>query len=97
MGETGVRLDKFLKVSRVIKRRTVAKQACEGGRVTINGRTGKAGSEVAPGDVVTVSFGQRFLKFKVLEVRESVPAARAKELYEILEERGFESEGGSRD
>ena len=89
-----MRLDKFLKVCRVIKRRTVAKQACEGGRVTINGRTGKAGSEVAAGDVVTVSFGPRFLKFKVLEVRSSVPAARAKELYEVLEQRGFENEAG---
>ncbi len=87
-----MRLDKFLKVSRVIKRRTVAKQACEGGRVTVNGRTGKAGSEIAPGDVVTVSFGPRFLKFKVLEVRPSVPAARAKELFEILEQRGFDDE-----
>jgi ribosomal 50S subunit-recycling heat shock protein len=92
-----MRLDKFLKVSRVIKRRTVAKQACEGGRVTINGKSGKAASEVEAGAVVTVSFGERFLKFKVLEVKAAVPAARAKELYEVLEERGFEKGGSDQD
>lgn len=87
-----MRLDKFLKISRVIKRRTLAKQACEGGRVTINGRTAKAASEVGPGDVVTVSFGPRFLKFRVLQISQNIPAARAKELFEVMEERGFEGE-----
>ena len=57
-----MRLDKYLKVSRLIKRRTVANEACDGGRVMLNGKVAKAGAEVKPGDVIELSFGQRSLR-----------------------------------
>lgn len=81
-----VRIDKFLKVSRVIKRRTLAKEICDSGQVSINGRTAKAGSEVKPGDIVLLKIGMRRLKFEIVSVRENVPAKQAGELYGILED-----------
>ena len=65
-----MRLDKFLKVSRVIKRRTVANDACDAGHISVNGKVAKASYDVKEGDEVTVSFGQRQLVFRVLNVRE---------------------------
>ena len=67
-----MRLDKYLKVSRLIKRRTVANSACDAGRVTINDRPAKASAEVKVGDVLSISFGNRELKVKVTDVRETV-------------------------
>lgn len=81
-----MRLDKFLKVSRLIKRRTLAKEVCDRGQVGINGRAAKAGTEVKPGDSVTINFGHRIVKLEILEVRENVPAREAAGLYRILEE-----------
>ena len=81
-----MRLDKFLKVSRVVKRRTLAKEVCERGQVMVNERKAKAGLEVKAGDTVTVGFGNRNLKIRIVEVRESVPAKMARELYEVLED-----------
>lgn len=81
-----MRLDKFLKVSRIIKRRTLAKEVCDGERVQINGRRAKAGAEVKPEDTITIDFGRRQLQVKVLVVRENVRAAEAKELYEVVAE-----------
>ncbi len=81
-----MRLDKFLKVSRIIKRRTLAKEACDRQQVKINDRAAKAGNEVQPGDVVEISFGQRRLKIKIITVRETVPAKQAADLYLILED-----------
>ncbi|MDA8065102.1 MAG: S4 domain-containing protein [Thermaerobacter sp.] len=81
-----MRLDKFLKVSRLIKRRTLAKEACTSGRIELNGRVAKAGSEVAPGDCLSLRFGGRRLVVEVVEVREAVPQAKAPELYRVLEE-----------
>lgn len=81
-----MRLDKFLKVSRIIKRRTLAKEVCDGDRVQINGRRAKAGAEIKPGDEIAIDFGRRQLKVHVLEVRDNVRAAEAKELYEVLAE-----------
>lgn len=81
-----MRIDKYLKVSRVIKRRTLAKEACECGRVSINGKFVKAGSEVKPGDVVEVNFGRRRLKIIVEQVRDVVPAKLAGGLYKVIEE-----------
>ena len=81
-----MRLDKFLKVSRVIKRRTLAKEVCDRGQVMVNDRRAKAGTDVKAGDTVTIGFGNRTLKLKIVEVRESVPAKVAKELYEVLED-----------
>ncbi|AGK99760.1 RNA-binding S4 domain-containing protein [Desulfoscipio gibsoniae] len=81
-----MRLDKFLKVSRIIKRRTLAKEACDRQQVKVNGRVAKAGADVQPEDVVEISFGQRRLKIKIITVRETVPAKQAADLYVILED-----------
>jgi len=81
-----VRLDKFLKVSRIIKRRTVANDACSGGRVSLNGRTAKPGADVKPGDTLEIRFGNRIGKYKILDVRETVRKEGAADLYEVLEE-----------
>jgi ribosomal 50S subunit-recycling heat shock protein len=81
-----VRLDKYLKVSRIIKRRTLAKEVCDGERVQINGRRAKAGAEVKPEDYIAIDFGRRQLTVKILEVREHVRAAEARELYEVVSE-----------
>jgi len=81
-----VRVDKFLKVARVIKRRTLAREACDRGQVTVNGRVAKPGTEVKPQDIVGVGFGRRRLVIRVREVREAVPAAMAAGLYEVLED-----------
>jgi ribosomal 50S subunit-recycling heat shock protein len=80
-----MRLDKFLKVSRIIKRRTVAKEACDKGIVTINGRSAKSSSEVAIGDILEVTFGEKVMKLKINEIREHVLKNDAKEMFEIIE------------
>lgn len=80
-----MRLDKFLKVSRLIKRRTVANEACDGGRVSANGRTVKASYDVKPGDVLEIQFGQRTVKLEVLAVAESIGKNDASALYRELE------------
>lgn len=79
-----MRLDKFLKVSRIIKRRTVANEACDGGRVEINGRPAKAGAQVKVGDVVTLRFGDRTFRFRILVVEETVKKQDTAEMYEVL-------------
>lgn len=76
-----MRLDKFLKVSRLIKRRTVANEACDGGRVQLNGRPAKAGAEVKPGDVIEISLGARTVRVEVLEVAEVVRKDDAAAMY----------------
>jgi ribosomal 50S subunit-recycling heat shock protein len=81
-----LRLDKYLKVSRLIKRRTVAKEACEGGRVALGGRVAKAGTEVKPGDVLEVRFGARLGRYEVLDVQQTVRKELAGELYRVLNE-----------
>lgn len=80
-----MRLDKFLKNSRLIKRRTIAKEACDRGRITLNGRVAKAGSEVKPGDVIEVFFGQRKVRVKVIDVMEHASKEQAKDMYQIIE------------
>ena len=80
-----MRLDKFLKVSRIIKRRTVAKEASEGGRVTINGKVAKPSSEVKAGDVLEIRFGEKLAKFRILAVAETVKKADAGAMYELVE------------
>ena len=79
-----MRLDKFLKVSRLIKRRTVANEACDGQRVSVNGRPAKASYDVKPGDVIEIAFGQRTLKVEVLDVTEHAAKADAAGLYREL-------------
>ena len=81
-----MRLDKFLKVSRIIKRRTVANDACDTDRIAVNGRVVKASYNVKIGDIIEVSFGQRTLKVKVTDVREVVNKDSASELYEVIDE-----------
>ena len=80
-----MRIDKFLKNARIIKRRTVANEACDNGRITVNGRVVKASYNVAVGDVVEVVFGSRNLKLKVLSVNEYANKETAAEQYEIIE------------
>ena len=79
-----MRLDKYLKVSRLIKRRTIAKEICDGGKVKINGRAAKASSEVKAGDRLEIGFGQRQIVAEVLEIRETVRADEAKNMYKLL-------------
>ncbi len=79
-----MRLDKYLKVSRLIKRRTVANEACDAGRVTVNGRPAKASANVKPGDVIEILFGNRSVKVEVTEVVETTKKDEAKELYKYL-------------
>ena len=79
-----MRLDKYLKVSRIIKRRTVANEACDADRVTINGRPAKASAQVKEGDVIEIMFGTNPLKVEVLSVKETVKKEEAKEMYKVL-------------
>ncbi len=81
-----MRLDKYLKVSRIIKRRTVANEACAAGRVTLNGRVAKPGSEVKPGDRMTIRFGEHLGEYEILSVAETVRKEMAGTMYRILAE-----------
>ena len=80
-----MRLDKYLKVSRIIKRRTVAKEASEGGRVTLNGKQAKPSTEVKVGDVMEIRFGEKMAKYRILAVAETVRKADAGAMYELIE------------
>jgi ribosomal 50S subunit-recycling heat shock protein len=79
-----MRIDKFLKVSRIIKRRTLANEACDREKVSINGRVAKAGSEVKVGDVVEVRFGANTTKFRVLRITEHAKKEESVDMYELL-------------
>jgi len=87
-----MRLDKFLKVSRLVKRRTVAKTLCDQGRVEVNGKVAKASSEVKAGDELLLRFGQRHLLVRVEQVRENVRKEEAETLYTVLDSRRVEEE-----
>ncbi len=84
-GAVAMRLDKFLKVSRLIKRRTVANEACDAQRVTVNGKVARASYDVKENDIIEISLGQRPLKVKVLTVKEHVAKDGASELYTVVE------------
>lgn len=79
-----MRLDKYLKVSRIIKRRTVAKEAGEGGRVNINGKVAKPSTEVKEGDVMEIRFGEKVARYRVLAVAQTVRKDDASAMYELL-------------
>lgn len=79
-----MRLDKYLKVSRLIKRRTVANEACDAGRVLINGKVAKASANVAVGDIIEIGFGTRSVKVEVLDVQETTKKDEAKDLFKYL-------------
>ncbi len=80
-----MRLDKYIKVSRLIKRRTVAKSACDAGRVYVNDKQAKAGTEIKIGDIITIGFGDKQIKVRVIEIAETVKKDDAKEMYEFVE------------
>ena len=79
-----MRLDKYLKVSRIIKRRTVANDACDAGRVTVNGKPAKASYDVKPGDIIEISMGAKKLKAEILAVNETVRKEEAALMYKVL-------------
>lgn len=79
-----MRLDKFLKVSRLIKRRTVANEACDAGRVLVNGKVAKASVNVKAGDVIEIQFGTKAMRVEVLSVQETVRKEEAQEMYRCL-------------
>ena len=79
-----MRLDKFLKVSRILKRRTVANEACDSGKVDVNGKSAKPSAQLNVGDVVCVHFAKGELKFKVLELNETAKKVNAEKMYEVI-------------
>ena len=79
-----MRLDKYLKVSRLIKRRTVANEACDAGRVSINGKTARASAGVKPGDIIEIRFGEKTVKVEVLRIEETTKKEEAKEMFRYL-------------
>lgn len=79
-----MRLDKFLKVSRIIKRRTIANEACDQGRVSVNGKVAKASVDVKIGDIIEIRFGEKAFKAEVLNVAEHVLKNEAAELYRVI-------------
>ena len=79
-----MRLDKYLKVSRIIKRRTVANEACDSGRVMLNDKVARASAEVKAGDVIEIAFGNKSVKVRVTSVQESIRKEDAKEMFEYL-------------
>ena len=81
-----MRLDKYLKISRIIKRRTVANEACDGGRVSLNDRVAKPSAEVKPGDVIAIRFGEHVGRYRVLQVKETVRKEESGDLFELISE-----------
>ena len=84
-----MRIDKYLKVSRIIKRRTVASEACTSGRVMINQKSAKPSSEVKPGDVISIRFGEHTGHYEVLTVPETISRDKASEMYKVMDEDAF--------
>lgn len=80
-----MRIDKFLKNSRLIKRRTVAKEACDQGRVKVNDKAAKAGTEVQEGDIISIEFGSKTIKVEVIDIKEHATKDVAKEMYRQIE------------
>ena len=79
-----MRIDKYLKVSRIIKRRTVANEACSGGRVTVNGKIAKPGTAVSAGDIITIRFGEHLGQYEVLDISETVRRDKVSEMYRVI-------------
>ena len=87
-----MRVDKYLKVSRLIKRRTIAKEVCDRGLVRINGRAAKAGTDVKPGDIIEISLGRRRLKVEVCMLAESMSSKLVSQMYKVIEDRKIGNE-----
>jgi ribosomal 50S subunit-recycling heat shock protein len=83
-GEEDMRLDKFLKVSRIIKRRTVANEACDAGRVLVNGTVAKASQKVKVGDILEIQFGVKTVKAEILDLQDTTKKEEAKDLFRYL-------------
>ena len=81
-----MRIDKFLKVSRLLKRRTLAQEACDGGRVKVNGKSAKPSHNVKVGDIVEIGFNSGMVKFEILDIKETVRKEQAENLYRIIVE-----------
>ncbi|MFR0780151.1 MAG: RNA-binding S4 domain-containing protein [Zhenhengia sp.] len=79
-----MRIDKYLKLTRIIKRRTIAQEACEQGRVSINNKVVKASNNVKVGDVIQIQFGEKLLKYEVLDIKEHVKKEDTESLYRML-------------
>jgi ribosomal 50S subunit-recycling heat shock protein len=79
-----MRLDKYLKVARIIKRRTVANEACDASHISVNGKVAKASYDVKTGDIIEVAFGGRSLRVRVLDIKDSTKKADAAEMYEVI-------------
>ena len=79
-----MRLDKYLKISRLIKRRPVANEACDAGRIQVNGKVAKASVQVKVGDIIEITFGDKQVKVEVLSINETYNKEEAKELYKVL-------------
>lgn len=79
-----MRLDKYLKVSRIIKRRTVAKEACENGRVYINNKVAKPGTDIKENDIIEIKYADKSLKARIINIAEHVSKENAKNMYEII-------------
>jgi len=79
-----MRLDKYLKVSRLIKRRTVANDACDGEHISVNGKTAKASYQVKIGDIISITYGEKTVNVKVIDIKESTKKADAAEMFEII-------------
>ena len=81
-----MRLDKYLKVSRLIKRRTVANDACDGARVSVNGKAAKASYDVKLGDIIAIAFGSKVVTVRVLDIRETTKKTESVGMYEVISE-----------
>ena len=79
-----MRLDKFLKVSRIIKRRTVANEACDSGRVMVNDKVAKAGTTVKVGDIIEIAFGNKTVRVEVLDIRDTTKKEEAKDMFRYM-------------
>ena len=79
-----MRIDKYLKISRIIKRRTIAQEACDSGRVTLNHKVVKPGADVKKGDIIEIKFGNQTVRYEVLEIKEHVKKEETDNLYRIL-------------
>jgi len=79
-----MRLDKYLKVSRLIKRRTVANDACDGEHISVNGKTAKASYQIKIGDIISITYGEKTVNVKVIDIKESTKKADAAEMFEII-------------
>ena len=82
---TGMRLDKFLKVSRLIKRRSVANDACDTGHITVNGKEGKPGATVKPGDILGVRFGESYSEYEIVSISEHAMKQAAADMYRAIQ------------